>query len=356
MSEDSDADKTEDPSAHKLQEARKKGQVPRTREVGQLMTIVSGIAILALVGPWMVQKIISDNSRYIAMSYQLPADKGGIGSLLLNAVFHLLAVLAIPFALLWIMAIIGGMIPNGLIVSFEQLKPKFDKFNPLSGLKKIFGPDNLIEMLKSIIKITVVGAVAMTQIMPAFDAVEHYIELDLVDLVGETTTLALQLMLGVAIAILILAGFDYFYQRFRFMQQMRMTVQEMREEYKQLEGDPHVKGRIKQLRLEKGRQRMMANVPKSDVVITNPTHYAVALKYDPSQMDAPQLMAKGVDAVAARIRALAEENKIPIVRNPPLARALYAACDIEENVPMEHYRAVAQVISYVFRLKGRKMQ
>jgi flagellar biosynthetic protein FlhB len=211
-----------------------------------------------------------------------------------------------------------------------------------------------MEFVKGIVKLMVISFAGIVVLMPYFDGLEHFVGLDFGQAMDDMRTLFLRMMVAVLTVLFVLAIMDYLYQRYDFMQKMRMSKQELKEEFKQTEGDPQVKARLRQLREQKARQRMMQAVPEADVVITNPTHYAVALKYDSKAMDAPQMVAKGADLVAQKIRELAKEHKVPVVENAPLARALYDSMEIEQTIPAEHYKAVAEVISYVFRLKGKK--
>lgn len=350
-----DSSKTEDASSKKLEEARKKGQVPKSTELPHFFGILMLTVIVAIFVPVTGGQLTRELTRFLAQADQVPTDAGGLGNVLTGTTLHVLLFLSLPALALVVIALVGGTVQNGIVISAESLIPKLSKISPLTGFKRIFSVDSLLNLLRSIAKLAVVGSISLLMLMPAFDAVDHYVQLSMAALLMETWHLAIRVLIAVLVSVLIIGLADMLYQRFKFAQDMRMTKQEVKDEYKQQEGDPMVKGRIRQIRMERARQRMMANVPKSDVVVTNPTHYAVALKYDPEKMDAPMVVAKGVDEVAARIRDLAKEHKVPIMRNPPLARALYATCDIEEMVPAEHFRAVAEIISYVFRMKGRKL-
>jgi flagellar biosynthetic protein FlhB len=212
---------------------------------------------------------------------------------------------------------------------------------------------NGLELIKGFVKMTVVGIVCYIILKPMMISVEHYAGMPMELLLSEIQYLVVRLFLWVTIIMFFLAGGDLFYQRFQYAKKMKMSKHDQKEEYKQQEGDPIVKGRLRQMRFDKARQRMMQAVPRADVVVTNPTHFAVALKYDQSAMAAPVVLAKGADAVAAKIREIANENDIPIVENPPLARALFASVEIDQEIPPEHYKAMAEVISYVFKLKNR---
>jgi flagellar biosynthesis protein FlhB len=210
-----------------------------------------------------------------------------------------------------------------------------------------------VEFIKGVIKLAIVAWIAYYLMAPELDRAEQLMDMDVIDVLAEIYWLVIRLMIGVVAFMLVVAVADYVYQRFEYMKQLRMSRQEIRDEHKQSEGDPQVKARLRQIRMDRARRRMMAAVPTADVVVTNPTHFSVALRYDSETMAAPSVVAKGVDTVAFRIRELAKQHDVPIVENPPLARALFAGVEIDQQVPEAHFKAVAQVISYVYRLKGR---
>jgi flagellar biosynthetic protein FlhB len=216
----------------------------------------------------------------------------------------------------------------------------------------MFGPDGWMNLVKGLLKIAIVGMAIWTQLWPERTSLESILNQSTGDVVADMSHLLFKVFIAALSALAVIAVADYFYQRYRFFQRNKMSKQEIKEEYRQNEGDPHIKAKVRQIRHERARKRMMAAVPSATVVIMNPTHFAVALKYESGKMAAPVCVAKGVDAVALRIRAVAEENDVPVVENPPLARALHAAVEIDETVPPEHFKAVAQVIGYVMRLNG----
>ncbi len=350
-----DSQKTEEPSSKKLEDARKKGQVPKSQEVQIVFGFLALMIFIILYLPNLSINLMDVLRRYLEMAHALPTDSGGIGSVLLGTLIDTFIALALPVLTMVVLAFISGVIQNGIIVSTENIKPTLEKISPLAGIKRMFSMQSVVMLLKGLIKIGAVGAVSVILFIPAFDALDHYIALEIINMLREMWELSVRLMGGVLGCVILIAFADLVYERYSFHKRMRMTKQEVKDEHKQSEGDPMVKGRIRQIRMERARQRMMSAVPRADVVVTNPTHYAVALMYSPENMDAPQVVAKGVDEVAARIRELAKEHKVPIMRNPPLARALFAACDIDDFIPGEHFKAVAEIISYVFKLKGKKL-
>jgi flagellar biosynthesis protein FlhB len=244
------------------------------------------------------------------------------------------------------------MIQHRLIFTSESLIPRFSKVSPWSGLKRLFSVETLINFAKGIAKITVIALAAYFVLWPERERADAMLSTDLASILGISQSLSVS-MLGTVLGVMfVIALADYAVAYFRFMNRQRMSLQEIKEEHRQSEGDPMVKGKLRQMRMERAQQRMMSNVPKATVVITNPTHYAVALRYE-TGMQAPQCVAKGVDEVALRIRELATKNNVAIVENPPLARTLYASVEIEAEIPEQHYKAVAEVIGYVLNLKKK---
>jgi flagellar biosynthetic protein FlhB len=353
--EQDDSQKTEDPTSRRLDDARNRGQVANSREVNNLLMLgVFSLSIL-FFGGTAAGAIYKASMPFIESPDQVPADFGS----LVRMGWHLLAVLlvagAVPLVLAIIAAVGAGYLQFGLIFSAEGIMPKLDKISPLAGLKRMFSMRSLAEFVRGLLKLAVVGSVALFLILPEVAHLNKLIGMEMIQLLAETKALLAKLLIGVVSIVAAIATIDVIYQRLQHLREMRMSRQEIKEEYKETEGDPLIKGRLRQLRMERTRRRMMAQVPQSDVVVTNPTHYAVALKYDAATMAAPKLMAKGVDKVAQKIREIAKENGIPVVENPPLARGLYASVEIDQEVTPEFYKAVAEVISYIFKLKRRRL-
>jgi flagellar biosynthetic protein FlhB len=251
-------------------------------------------------------------------------------------------------------AIASGWVQHGPIASVDKIMPKLENLSLLKGLGRLFSLRSIVEFAKGVLKMAIVGSVAFALVAPEIDGITASIELEPAALLHFIWIMSLRLMGGVCAIITVIAGIDYRYQQYEFQKSMRMSKQEIKDEHKQTDGDPMIKGRLRQLRLERARKRMMAAVPEADVVITNPTHFAVALKYDTETMDAPMLTAKGADNIAQRMREVAKEYDIPIVENPPLARAIHAGVEVDQHIPETYYRAVAEVIGYVWRLKGKR--
>lgn len=354
MSDEQDeSSKTEDPTPKRLEESRRKGQVAMSRELNSwLMLFTATLLIMSMSGP-MMREIMGVMRIYLEQAHVLPGAPGGFSIVLGDVLIEILKIMALPLMLLMAAAFLGPFLQIGPLFSTEVIKMDISKISIVKGYSRLFSMRAIMEFLKGILKISLVGVVGTILIMPFFAGIEHMVGLPMPLMLDEMKTLVIRMMAGTLIAFLMVAIADVVYQRMEYMKKLRMTKQELKDEYRQSEGDPMVKAKLRQLRAEKARQRMMANVPKADVVITNPTHFAVALKYDPDTMEAPLCLAKGVDDLALRIRTLAKESDVTVYQNPPLARVLYDTVEVDEAIPPEHYKAVAQVISFVFKQKGK---
>lgn len=353
MADEADKDqKTETPSGKKLARGRQQGQVAQSREVNTWFMLMAGTGIVLFMASPVANVLRRSLVAFMELRNFLGSD-GILWPQVEEALAGVAVALVLPMIVCVAAAVTGTVIQIGLIFATEKLSFDLSRLSPVGGLKRLLSPRSAIELLKSMAKIGAVGMVAVWMVFPALDQVTKMASELAEHLPGEIYKLVLRLLLGVLAVVTILALTDYAYQRFAFMRMMRMTKQEVKEEHKQSEGDPKIKAKIRQIRVERARKRMMASVPKASVVITNPTHYAVALQYEMGAAGAPKVVAKGADLIALRIREIAEEHDVPIVENPPLARALYASVEIDHEVPPEHYKAVAEIISYVFRLKGK---
>jgi flagellar biosynthetic protein FlhB len=268
-------------------------------------------------------------------------------------VFKIAAVLGPFFILVMAFGLGGNLIQHRPVFTLDRIKPDLSKLSLSSGLKRMFGVEGLSNLLKGLLKIGIVGAAIWMQVWPERGTLESVLSQSPMGVAGDMGHLLFKVLIAALAALAAIAAGDYFLQRFRFIQRNRMSKQEIKEEFRQTEGDPTIKAKIRQIRNERARRRMIAAVPEATVVITNPTHFAVALKYESGKMAAPVCVAKGVDALALRIREVAKEHDVPIVENPPLARALHASVDVDEAIPPEHYKAVAQVIGFIMRLSGK---
>jgi len=348
-----DAQKTEEPTPKKRQKAREQGEVARSTEVNNWVLLAGGTAALMFIIPGMMSDLFGIGRSIMANLHQVTLDTGGMRVLLDNVLSTMSWVLGPFFLLMVVLALAAAIGQVGFVWAPARLKPKFERFNPIKGLKRKFSLNNLVEFAKGILKLTIVSVVAFGLAIPMLSDISIIPLLELPQVLDRIHEIALVIAAATVMVMTVIAALDFMYQRYNQYKNLRMTKQEVKDEHKQSEGDPHVKARIRRLRQERAQQRMMAAVPEADVVITNPTHYAVALEYKMETMPAPRLVAKGVDSLAQRIRETAEEHEVPLVENPPLARALYATVELDEEIPAEYYQAVAEVIGYVMRLKGR---
>ncbi|MCC8982364.1 flagellar biosynthesis protein FlhB [Bradyrhizobium acaciae] len=349
MADDTE-DKTEDPTQKRLDDALEKGDVVKSQEVNTWFIIAGATLVLSTFSGSIGGGILMPLRNLIANSWMIRTDGAGLLALTQSLGYAVVAAIGVPFLMLALAAVAGNMIQHQLVWSGEQLKPKFSKISPAAGLKRLFGKQAVANFLKGLFKLIALGAVMVAVLWPDRMRMESFLRVDPAELLPAVTGMTVHLLAAVVAILAAVAIADYFFQYRTWYERHKMSLQEMKEEFKQSEGDPHVKGRIKQLRVQRAKKRMMAQVPKASVIITNPTHYSVALAYDRS-MSAPVCVAKGVDNLAFKIREIAKEHDIPIVENVPLARALYATVEIDKEIPVEHYHAVAEIIGYVMRLK-----
>ncbi len=356
MSEEQDvSQKTEEATPRKLLEAREKGNVISSQEVSHFAVLLAGALIAAFLGPFLANKLVTAVGGLLFNFHVIDVDAANIGVILKNVILQVGLGMFPLVAVVFIFAIGAKLLVSGFLFSSESLKPSIERISPIKGFSRLFSLKSLIEFLKGIVKLTIVGAIAVLIALPVFDKVELLMQMDIIETVEETQSIITKMFIGVVAIMAIIAALDYMYQRFEYLKQMRMSRQEVKDEFKQSDGDPLVRGRLRQIRTARARARMMAAVPEADVVVTNPTHFAVALKYEMASMNAPRLVAKGADEVALRIRDVANENEVPVVENPPIARALFETADIDDEIPPEHYKAVAEIISYVFKLKNKPL-
>jgi flagellar biosynthetic protein FlhB len=353
-----DSDKTEDPTQKRLDDAHARGDVAKSQEVNTWFVIAGATLVLSTFSGSMGGGILMPLRNLVANAGMLRTDGTALLQLGNTLGIAVLAALGVPLLMLMIAAIAGNMIQHRLVWSGESLKPKFSKVSPGAGFKRVFGKQAVANFTKGVFKLIALGAVMMAVLWPERHRLESFLRFDPSAILGVTTSLTLHLMGAVVAMLAAVAIADYFFQYRQWYERQKMSLQEIKDEFKQAEGDPHIKGRIRQLRVARMKRRMMAAVPKASVIITNPTHYSVALSYDRG-MSAPVCVAKGVDNIAFKIREIAGKHDIPIVENVPLARALHATVEIDEEIPVEHYHAVAEIIGYVMGLKrgmaGRRM-
>jgi flagellar biosynthetic protein FlhB len=351
MADESDnEDKTEDPTQKRLDDAAERGDVAKSQEINTWFVIAGGTLIMSTFSDQIGGGLMAPMKNLIANSWMIHTDGPGLLQLAKGLGMVVIGAVGVPVLMLALAAIAGNMMQHRLIWSGEQLKPKFSKISPMAGFNRLFGKQAAVNFAKGLFKLIALGTVMTMILWPERHRLESLISADPATLLGLSSSMTVHLM-GTVVAILALVAIaDYLFQYRQWHQRLKMSLQEMKEEFKQSEGDPHIKGKIRQLRQQRMKKRMMTAVPKASVVITNPTHFSVALSYERG-MAAPVCVAKGADLIALKIREIARAHDVPIVENVPLARALYATVEIDDEIPVEHYHAVAEVIGYVMRLR-----
>lgn len=350
-----ESQKTEKPTQKRLEDARKKGDLAKSQDVASWFTLLAAAALVAGAGPLMqgmANPLVSFLDHPHAFSVQ-----GQGGQYLLQALLGALAgPLAIMFAVLMLAGLAGHVIQAMPVWTAEKIKPKLDKISPVAGFKRLFGPDGWMNLLKAVLKMIAVGAAVAVALWPAMDSLAYVGGRELAALPRLIHEIVGRLFLAALLAVGLIAGLDFVWQRFSFEKRMRMSLQDIKDETKNTEGDPMIKARLRQIRMERSRRRMLAEVPKATVIVTNPTHYAVALRYVREETPAPICIAKGVDAVALRIREVGKQADVPIIENPPLARALFATAELDQPIPREHFEAVAKVIGIILSARRTRSQ
>lgn len=352
MSDKSQDEKTEEPTQQRRDDFRKRGQVAQTKELTSAVMLLSVLLVSWFLGKFFLGQLLEVFNLSFGDLLVKSAREGDwieAGSMAFEKTFLLIAPVAIFF---WVLGFACSVMQVGFLVNEEALQFKPERLDPIQGFKRIFSLRSLVEGIKAIIKVVLVGAIAALVIQSEMLEVPRLISYTVEQLFTYLGSITFKLLGGVGTLMLVLAGFDFFFQKWDMEKQMRMTKQEVKEEHKSREGDPLIKARIKRVQREMANRRMMEDVPKADVIVTNPTHIAIALKYDET-MISPKVIAKGADAVAERIKEVAREHKIPIVENKPLARAVFKSLKIGQSIPRELYTAVAEVLSYVYKLKSK---
>ena len=354
MAEQDQDQKTEAPTGKRLDEAREHGQVPVSRETALWVSLLGVLMIVALVAPIMARQLADYLRGFIEQAHVFQISDNDIQPLFLQVFGHVGMIAGVAFLLMIAAIVAGVMLQTGFFFALDLMTPDFARLMPSQGIKRVFSLNALVDLGKSFGKLVLLGFVAYTVLFPIALQAPDFSGLPLEAMLAFLHQNLVHLIEMLLLTFTVIAGSDLFYQRFQYIRNLRMTKAEIKDERKQQEGDPMIKSRLRQMRIERARKRMMSQVPKADVVITNPTHYAVALKYDTAKMAAPIVIAKGINLIAERIRALAEEHRIPLVSNPPLARTLHDTVEVDQQIPTQHYRAVAEVISYVYKLKRRR--
>jgi flagellar biosynthesis protein FlhB len=348
MAED-DTEKSQDPSQKRLQDAHDRGDVVKSQEVSTWFLIAGATLIVMALSGAASSGITTTLRGLIANSYGIRVEGPGFIVVLSRLGREVLLATALPLSLLMLAALAGTLIQHPLVWSAEGLKPKFSKVSPAAGLGRLVSKQALMNFCKGLAKLSLIGAVIGVLMWRERSRLEGMVTVDPSAMLAIVHVLAVKMLATVAAIMALIAAMDYFFQYQEWFERQKMSIAELKEEYKQSDGDPAVKGKIRQIRHNRMRKRMMAAVPTASVVITNPTHYAVALRYERG-MSAPICVAKGVDLIALKIREVATQHGIPIVENPPLARAVHATVEIDQEIQAEHYKAVAEIIGYLMRL------
>ena len=352
-------EKTEEPTSKKLTDARKEGQVAKSKEVTSAFELLAAFLMMrffmqyigtVLVGN--IYDIYSQIPTYVKL-YEGHIQSQTFRMLFVQSLLRILQIIA-PFLIVgFLVAFITNLLQVKWKVTTKPLRPKFSKLNPVNGFKRFFSPNSLVELVKSVLKLTLIGYVVKSYLEKNMPSIFQLYDISLNQGIVQVGILVINLGIRISLFYMLIAAADYVYQKIKFKKDMKMTKQEVKDEYKNAEGDPQVKSKQRQRMMEASRRRMMQQLPEADVVITNPTHYAVAIKYEPELYDAPFVVAKGADYLAQKIKDVAKENRIEIVENKPLARMLYANVDVGSVVPPELYQAVAEVLAFVYHLKGK---
>jgi flagellar biosynthesis protein FlhB len=353
MAEDTDQeDKTEDPTDRKIEQAIERGDVPKSIEAASFFALAGGFLALMITASMGLQGFVSGMRGFLENAHQVSINQAGLLAVASHSTRTMLAVLTVPFIFAVIAGLVAGLIMHKPLWTTEPMTPKFNRISPLVGFKRVFGKEAFVQFIKSLLKFVIVGSLVLIVLWPERKHLGTIVQMDVGQLTDVLWRMTFKLAGGVLALYAFVAAADILYQRYTWKARLKMTREELKQEYKETEGSPEIKAKIRKLRAEMAKRRMMASVPNASLILTNPTHYAVALRYEPG-MNAPVLLAKGIDTIALKIREVATAHDIPIVENPPLARAIHARVEIDEEIPEEHYKAVAEVIGYVMRLRRK---
>ncbi len=349
-----DPSKTEKPTPHRIKEAREKGQVARSVEINSVVVLLTGLLAIRYAGPYMVDSM-RDLSIFFYQNLNMPLGMENVytyGIFLMGKTFLILAPV---LGAILLMGLLVNYLQVGVLFSLKPITPKFNNINPMNGFQRLFSRRSLVEFIKSILKLLIIGGIAYSGVKTALPLLVPAMDMQGTEALGLVGSLSISILNRIIIVLLALAILDYLYQKWDYEDNLRMSKQEIRDEFKQSEGDPMIKARIRQIQREMARRRMFDAIPRADVVVTNPTHVAVALEYKDG-MQAPMVLAKGERVVAERIKEMALKHGIPIVQNPPLARALLKSCPVGAPISPDLFEAVAEVLAYVYRLNKKQTQ
>lgn len=354
MPEESFQERTEQATPKRREEARKKGQVAKSRELASVSVLLAGTFTLFWGSSYFFTKLILPLKYYLGNLHSIKLFQDNIQALMLLGVRQYLIFLAPLLLVLTAVAVLSNYFQIGTLFSAEPLKPKLSKISPLEGIKRLFSMQSLMEFVKSLLKLLIVGWIVYVTVKAELPQLVPLLDQSPIQIFTYFLSISFAIFWKTCLVMIFIAVLDYGFQRWQFEKNLRMTKQEVKEEYKQTEGDPQVKARIRSIQREMARKRMMAEVPEADVVITNPTRLAIALKYKAGSMEAPKVVAKGSGVIAEKIREIARKHRVPVVENKPLAQSLYKLVDVGSTIPEQLYQAVAEVFAYIYRLRGRK--
>jgi len=345
-----DQERSEDPTQKRLDDAVKKGDVAKSQEVNTWFLLAGGTLALFSFGDFAADRLARACAQIFAKSHSFGVDGRSLVQLIGRLMLEVLIAIGPLLAIVVVAALASNLVQHRWVWTGESMKPKVSRISPAQGAKRMFSKHTLVQFVKGLTKIALVATVIVAVLAPAMGSITQLVASEYTMILPVAAELAMRLLIAVVAVMAVVAALDWLWTRHTWYERQRMSLRDIRDEHKDAEGDPVIKAKLRQIRQARMRKRMMSEVPKATVVITNPTHYAIALKYEKG-MPAPKCVAKGVDALALRIRELAEEHRVPVVENPPLARALHKSVEIDQDVPPEHYKAVAEVIGYVLKLQ-----
>ncbi|MFJ7638577.1 flagellar biosynthesis protein FlhB [Peribacillus sp. NPDC097264] len=346
-------EKTEKATPKKRQDSKKKGQVAKSQDVNTSVNLITVFSVLLLMGPYMYNHLLSLMKKYLQNFTMADFSEEGMQVILLEILVEMGLVLGPVFLAAVVAGILANVMQIGFMFSTESIQFKLEKLDPIKGFKRIFSMRAIVELLKSILKISFVGFVAFYVLWNRMEEIMILSQISVADAMATLADITIKVGYYAAVALLFIALLDYMYQKYDFEKNIRMSKQDIKDEYKNSEGDPLIKSKIRQKQRQMAAQRMMQEVPNADVVITNPTHFAIALKYDENEAEAPFVVAKGVDFVAQKIKYIAKENDVVMVENRPLARSLYDQAEVGQAIPEEFFKAVAEILAFVYKTKGK---
>lgn len=353
MADESSDEKSEQPTEKRRQDAREKGTVAKSTEVNSVLVLLAGIFLLKMFSGMMFSEVGSTMRYFFDMIDHPPVSQAAFIQILVET-FWIACKVVFPVAVgIMLVGILANIVQIGFLFTLKPLEPKLEKIDPISGFKRLFAMRSLVDLVKNIFKLAVIGTIAYLTIKSKIPLLLMLADAAVNVIWKVTLDLCFDVVLRISLFMIIIAILDYAWQRFEHEKKLKMSHQELKEERKQMEGDPLIKSRIRSLQREMARRRMMQEVPKATVVVTNPTHLAIAIRYDPDEMDTPRVIAKGRSLVAQRIKELAKENDIPVIEDKPLARAMYPKVEVGFDLPVEFFTAVAEILAYVYRLKNK---